>query len=443
MQTPRPFRDRVVLVVAFLLTVALSGLSEAGLPPAFVKEKLVQTEKIWSGQRLTLYISLYSTTSFSGSTRFNLPRVSGMMIMESKAHPLIGTENIDGLSYIFKRHEIDLFPLRSDILILPAFSVEFSFRGETGRIVNHSFTTKPHQFKVLEIPGASSQRNVITTANLEVEDRWITEPEKVKVGDALTRTITMLADDLPGMAFPPLNLKKVDGLGCYLKQPQVEDKVQRGEFVGKRTETITYICERKGTFIIPGTTLQWWNPKTETLQTVFLKKVKFEVVANLALGKRVPEESYRAEGAGSLWVSSVAIFIIFAICALVAMVYFRFRSKRQLYGSDRSCNEVELFKEFKKSALSNDALASMQSLLCWLDYSELAGRPGSLVRFSALAGNPELDKQIASLETFLYASGPGREWFGYRLFTVVRQARKTLSQNHPEVEQFGLPTLNP
>ena len=443
MQTLKPFRYRVVLFVAFLLTVTLSGLSEASLPPAFVKEKLVQTEKIWTGQRLTLYISLYTTTSFSGSTRFELPKVSGMLIMENEAHPLIGTENIDGQPYIFKRHEIDLFPLRTDSLILPAFTVEFSFRGEAGKIVNQSFTTQPHQFKVYEIPGASSQKTVITAANLQVDDQWIPEPDKFKVGDALTRTITMSADDLPGMAFPPLSLKKIDGLGFYLKRPQVEDKVQRGEFVGKRTEIITYICERKGTFIIPGATFQWWNPKTETLQTVFLKKVKFEVVANLAFGKRVPAGSVRTGVARSLWGSAVALFIFFVLCTLVAMVYFRFRSRRQLYGSTRICNEEKLFKEFEKSALSDDAIATMQALLSWLDCSEFAGNPGSLVRFSALVGNPELDKQIESLETFLYAVESDRQWFGDRLFTAVRQARKILSHSYPDAEQFGLPTLNP
>lgn len=96
MLTPPPYRYRVALFVAILVTFALTGLSLAGPPPAFVKEELVQSKKIWPGQRLTLYIKLYTTTSFSGSTRFELPKVSGMLTMENEGRPLVGSEEIDG-----------------------------------------------------------------------------------------------------------------------------------------------------------------------------------------------------------------------------------------------------------------------------------------------------------------------------------------------------------
>ena len=152
MLTP-PDRYRVAIFVAILVIFALTGLSLAGPPPAFVKEELVQSQKIWPGQRLTLYIKLYTSTSFSGSTRFELPQVSGMLTMENEGHPLVGTEEVKGLPYIFKRHEIDLFPLRSGRLTLPAFTVVFGFRGENGKRLEQSFSTQPQQFKVLEIPG--------------------------------------------------------------------------------------------------------------------------------------------------------------------------------------------------------------------------------------------------------------------------------------------------
>jgi len=57
-------------------------------------------------------------------------------------------------------------------------------------------------------------------------------PEKAKVGDAFTRIITMTADDLPGMAFPPFNAGRIEGLGVYTKPAQVADKMQRGAFTG-------------------------------------------------------------------------------------------------------------------------------------------------------------------------------------------------------------------
>lgn len=439
MLTP-PYRYRVAIFLAILLTFALSGLALAEPSPAFVKEELVQSKKIWPGQRLTLYIKLYTTTSFSGSTRFELPQVSGMLTMENEDHPLVGTEEVEGLPYIFKRHEIDLFPLRSGRLTLPAFTVVFGFRGENGKLVEQSFSTQPLQFKVLEIPGAASQKPIITTVNLQVKDQWIPEPGIAKVGDALTRTITMTADDLPGMAFPPLALKKIDGLGFYTKPPQVQDQRQRGQFTGSRTETITYICTEKGRFTLPGSAIWWWNPQTETLQKISLKAVTFEVVANPFLQKESPAGRTRADASAFPW-RWTALFLL--LSALVFGLFFIYRAKKRPHDAKTEDREKELFMKFQKAAATHDAAATMQALIGWLDQSKISKSPATLERFCTLAGDPELKKQIAALETSLYATKHDRQWSGDLLAAAVGQARKNLKKQPSHTDQPTLPELNP
>ncbi|MCK5679850.1 BatD family protein [bacterium] len=438
MQTP--FRYRVTLIVTFLLIFNFTVLSFANSDLAFVKEKLVRTEKIWPGQRLTFYVTLYTTTSFSGSTRFELPKLSGMLIMENEDRPLIGSEKVDGLSYIFKRHEIVLFPLRPGSLTIPAFTVEFSFRGAAGNVIARSFVTQLRHFKVLEIPGVNPHNPVITTTDFQILDLWNPEPGQAQVGDALTRTITMSAEDLPGMAFPPTNLKKVPGLGFYSKPPQVEDRRQRGEFTGRRTEIITYICEQKGNFEIPGLTIQWWHPKTETLEKVSLKTATIEVTANPLLKKDSPIATDRTTSYSFPW-KWTALFLL--VLAIAGVGFLRYRSKKQLLRSNIYDNsEKEFWAKFEKAASSNDAAATMQALLNWLNHSKLTETSGTLAHFSDLASDPGLDKEIKSLETTLYATTPGKQWSGDKLYTAIQQARKKL--NHPEhSEPHRLPALNP
>ncbi len=436
--SPKIYR-LALLVTAFLISVP-DGLAFAKSQRVFAKEKLVQAEKIWLGQRLSLYVTLYTITSFTGPTHFVLPKVSGMLIMENEDRPFIGTEKIDGLSYIFKRYEIVLFPLHSGNLTIPGFTVDFSFRGETGKALDHSFTTLRHQFNVLKIPGLNSRKPVISTTNFKLNDQWNPEPGKVKVGDALIRTITMFADDLPGMVLPPLDLKKIDGLGFYARQPQVEDQRQRGEFSGKRTETITYVCEQKGTFTIPGLGIQLWNPETETLREVSLKAVEFEVAANPLLEKESPAGTIRTNGRGFPW-KWVVLILLFS--ALVVVALFRFYLKKKQSGTGITDQEKEFFDKFQKAAASQNAAVTIQALINWLDHSKLTGTSVTLARFSALAGNPELDKQIRSLETTLYAAKPDTQWSGKKLSIAVRQARKNLRRQALHIKQHRLPALNP
>ncbi len=440
MPTPPSYPWRVALFIAILLTLGLTSLSLAEPQPAFVEEELILSEKVWPGQRLTLYIKLYTITSFSGSTRFELPKVSGMLIMENEDRPLIGTEKIDDHPYIFKRHEIVLFPLRSGPLTLPTFNVEFSFRRENGKVMKQTFTTQQLQFNVFEIPGVAPQEPVITSSNLQIKDKWVPKPDKAKVGDALIRTITMTADDLPGMAFPPLGLKKIDGLGFYRKPAQVGDQRQRGQFTGSRTETITYICEQEGTFKVPGISIQWWNPKTETLKKIPLKAAEITVTANLLLVKESPIKAIRTGSTGFPW-RWAAIVLLFSV--LVFIGFLLFRMKQHALRATTVDHEKELFIKFQKAAAVHDASATMQALVAWLDQSNTTGNPTTLKHFYTRAGNLTLKKEIASLQNFLYATKHDRRWSGDKLSTAVRQARKNLRDQAPQTEQNRLPKLNP
>ena len=56
--SPKIYR-LALLVTAFLISVP-DGLAFAKSQRVFAKEKLVQAEKIWLGQRLSLYVTLYT-----------------------------------------------------------------------------------------------------------------------------------------------------------------------------------------------------------------------------------------------------------------------------------------------------------------------------------------------------------------------------------------------
>ncbi len=413
--------------------------------PAFIRQKLGKVEKIWPGQSLTLYITLYTTTSFSGSTRFALPEVSGVLVMENEDRPLLGTEMVDGKSYIFKRHEIIIFPLQPGPHTIPAFAVDFSFQKEQDKIAKQSFTTASIDLKVLAIPGVTARDKVVTSTNLQIKDLWqpnLRSPQAaaVRVGDALTRTITLTAQDLPGMALPPLALKKVGGLGFYRKAPQVEDRRNRGAFTGRRIETITYICEEVGKFRIPGLSVKWWNPKSEILQKVSLPEVTVKVTSNPLLQKEGPAPAPASGSAGFTWIW-VTLLLLFS--TLVFVLFRFFWSKKKFQTAKTEDHEKELFMKFQKMAAARDATATMQALLAWLDQSKNGGNPSTLEYFYTRAGDPELEKEINSLETYLYTVKQEHKWSGKQLSIAVQRARKNLNQRQSRSRSPNLPALNP
>jgi len=95
--------------------------------------------------------------------------------------------------------------------------------------------------------------------------------------DGEASRLTRTAPGVPGLAFPPLRLDGVPGLGAYAAPPIVRDDTERGEFTGRRIDEATYVCERRGTMTLPAVELPWWNVTSQRLETLTLPGATIEV----------------------------------------------------------------------------------------------------------------------------------------------------------------------
>ena len=68
------------------------------------------------------------------------------------------------------------------------------------------------------------------------------------------------------MAFAPVRHGKINDVGIYPAGPTVDDGFVRGDLVGTRVETVTYVFERPGTIEIPGLEWSWWDVRSMELK---------------------------------------------------------------------------------------------------------------------------------------------------------------------------------
>ena len=79
------------------------------------------------------------------------------------------------------------------------------------------------------------------------------------------------------MALAPASTTAPDGIRVYPGDAQTQDQLERGDFLGERRDTLTYLVQKPGTLELPALTYVWWNPKTEELQSTTLPAVTFEI----------------------------------------------------------------------------------------------------------------------------------------------------------------------
>jgi hypothetical protein len=106
-------------------------------------------------------------------------------------------------------------------------------------------------------------------------------PTPLKVGDTLTRTLTLQADNTPGLSLPPPGQAEVKGLRRYPQSPIISNLDDgRGHISGgQRIDRQVYRVEQAGHYQLPAISVKWWDSRNHRLQVTRVPGVSVEAQA--------------------------------------------------------------------------------------------------------------------------------------------------------------------
>lgn len=376
--------------------------------------------KAWVGQRLPFFIELHTNGSFDGSPTFSIPQIPGTVILKV-GNPVVSSRQIDGKDRFTQRHEFALFSQRDGIVEIPAIPIRFSSRdGFTGPVTETDVKSEALTLNIQRPPGSDDIGFLITTESLEIAETWEPEPGSAEVGAVFKRTITQRAAQMTGMALAPAPTQAPEGTRLYPGRPEVTDKTERGDFLGERSETITYLIEKPGTITLPEITFNWWNPATEKLESKTLPAVSFEVPAPPAAAGSSSSTSTR------LWPWLLAI-------ALIAIaVWQRKNLAAQALQAWKALNPPHrtAARRLLRACRANDAAQAYAAWSAWRD-----------TKPATFQSAPELQLAVLAMQRQLFGSSPASGWNGNDLAHAFRRHKHASSLIKREVSP--LPPLNP
>jgi hypothetical protein len=300
--------------------VACLVCCHAADPQPKIRTSLATNETIWVGQKVSFVVELLAPGYFASAASFDLPDPPGALLLPPADRPVLGSEEIDGVSYTVQQHELSLVAERTGPQIIPSFTVRFMFKRaplDTNEVAA-ALKTAPVTFTAVIPAGAEGLGTVISSRDLAVKETWEPEPGKsaLRVGNAIKRTILFTASDVPPTLFPEFKEGKIDGLGIYTKS-EVIGRTERGQSLQQRRDTITYLFERAGQYTVPAARVTWWDLETKQLQTVDFPAHSFDVAPNPAMAASNPPEgatanetmarSWRVAGVGILLVAVLVL----------------------------------------------------------------------------------------------------------------------------------------
>lgn len=410
-----------VCVVSLLHCVALVLGAQGELEPVALS---VANAEPWVGQRVPIFVELRASGSFVGSASFDLPQIQGALLLKIGS-PVVGMREIDGQECFIQTHEFALFSQRSGELNVPPFQVRFARRdGFTGPATDVKADTSAMKIEVRRPPGSEQIGFLVTTESIELSDSWDPSPGSTQVGAVFKRAIVQRSPGLPGMALAPAPKSAPEGIRVYAGTPEINDELERGEFLGKRQETITYLMQEPGTHELPALKYVWWNPKTQTLQSKTLSAVTFEV-APPVVAAADPDASTGADG----W--RLVLVLVVPVGLLVLL-------RRRVL--------VLVRRAWK--ALNSPARAAKRNLLraCQKDDAGAAGSAWSKWRILQAAPyepSPELRAAVTELQRHLFGLESSEAWRGAQLARAFDSQTSTSKLRVSLHSAPALPPLNP
>jgi hypothetical protein len=229
------------------------------------------------GQRIALYVDVLFAGEMPRPPRVAIPELPGGQILRFETQATTINDRLDGEPYVGQRFEFALYARRGGKLSVPAPRVSLLDRAgnETGTALGQAVTVE-----IAVPPGANAGQPLIATTGATMTEQWSPAPKgSFKAGDALVRTVTREAEDMPAMAMPDLAFAAPEGVRVYLDPPQSEDRQDRGVVTGRRIDKATYVFETGGRFTLAGLVQPWWDLQARRLETAKLPAVTLEVAA--------------------------------------------------------------------------------------------------------------------------------------------------------------------
>ena len=406
---------------------------------ADVSISVQQDQDIWAGQQVTLNLDL-KTTGFSFTdSHFNLPEVPGAFLMQTDTTTVKMTENIDGQIWQIISYPLALYPQKAGQLEIPPIAVRFSTSAGFGSTKKaFEFQTKPLALAINSPPGVKDGDLVITTPSFKLEYQWQPESGTAQTGDAFTLTVKRRAGDISAMLLPPLPVFRAEGLEAYPQAPEVNDKTNRGDLTGERTDTIIWVLEKPGTYDIPGIRFQWWDPDSRELKQQIIPGLNLDVLPSPA-DKVTAVASDMTGQSGNYY-----LWVLAAVFTAIAAVFLFLRLGRKAPGQAVD-TEKSTFAALQKACRSNHIGQTHAALHAWIARSSPVlspnSRPATLSEFARACGDTQLSAEFEHLQEALISTDGN--WRGSDLLNSLRRIRRKINKQKTVQSKTHLAPLNP
>jgi len=359
---------------------------------------------------------------------------------------------LNGITYLVTERKYALFPqqsgmmtiaplvLTADIIIQDPRSRRDSFfsqkKIQTKRILSKAIT-----LDVLPAPANFKANHWLPAKQINLKQTWSNSALTVRVGEPITRTLTIVAKGITSSQLPNLATAELKStLKIYPEKAILNDQGNVNGIVSLREQKIAFIPSTIGNFELPAIVIPWFNTQTQQMEKAQLPAITILAIAaeqdptlvtssndnNIGNDtvtkiqspqKPALEKNKSTSATNTFWIWSTFAFALAWLITLGLLLrapVTKPQAKVKI-DSQLTANKLkDVIKVLNKACNDNQAQAAQKALIKW---STLSFNTANLAELSHHC-NDELQAELQKLNHALYAKQKSA-WDGSKLLQAI------------------------
>jgi hypothetical protein len=324
-------------------------------------------------------------------------------------------------------------------------------------------------------PASYSASTWLPGEDLVLHDSWATQPPEFRVGEPVTRVISIDAKGLAASHLPEIKIPAIANMRIYPEQPVRESRTDGAVVYGHSEQSFAFVPQKAGRVTLPEIRLSWWDLKAGKERVAVLPSWNVEVLpgvggvqgapvpSSAALSKPpaqpvieppvpaspAPSPSARFKALLQFWPWIAGGFVLLVFGSLLVWSRSRRRppiaqtpvaAKPDAPAAAPAPDPGGALRSLKQACDDNDARAAARALLDWAAAEWPDNPPRNLAAIASRLEN-EAGAEVRRLDQSLYAPG-GVVWNGAALGNAFR-ATAVKQPVKPKAAAGGLAPLYP
>ena len=390
-------------------------------------------------------LKLYTKVNIS-QARLNEPELSDAVIERLGEDSNYNTQ-IDGVDYSVTERKYAFFPQKSGKLTIKPLVLTAEVLVNNAQGFNPFFNSQMSKTKRVEskaitldvkpVPAEFKGQHWLSAEQVIFKQEWSGDIAQLKVGEPITRTLSLVAKGTTVGQLPELNTTETNAqIKAYPDQPVLQEQKKVEGLYAFREEKIALIPSKAGSYKLPAIEIPWFNTQTQKMEIAKVPEVTLSSVSTATQAEpevkptpipNTPTASVETPKTDSatlgenyqqtkvwLWVS-----VFLAVGWLTTIVVFLRKRKTAKVVVVEDEAEISLkaaIKNLKQACAENDAIAAKEALLIWGKQKFEVNNLGSIAGFC----EARLRDEILLLNQTLYGK-ESNQWQGKKLFQAFTE----------------------